>query len=118
MDTTTTTSYGTWYTVTGTVSPAENIAVWIGGSDSEWLTRVEESGALDEMEAAYYRAIQAELPEGVYITPGADFIGPALGIGDDVDLDLSAIVESIDVGQIVERFDPDRTDAATDPSGR
>lgn len=103
---TTTTDYGSWYNVQGyelTVSGTVSQAAGDYGDDFD----------LDAAEAEYYRAIQAALPPGVSLI-GDEFIGPYYdedknfeGYPADEygDLDLTAIVESVDLMEILERHE-------------
>ncbi|MGW3072383.1 hypothetical protein [Kitasatospora sp. NPDC001132] len=105
----TTTSYGTWLNHTKhSLEPESVILDYINGGGSDWCSRVEDSGAFDRMSSDYRDAVQAALPEGVWLT-GEEFIGPAYEKDHswDGDLDISEIIDSIDVGPIVERWDPD-----------
>jgi hypothetical protein len=107
---TTTTDFGSWtnhgdrYELT----VESTVLNFIGGGDSDWRERVETSGAFDRMVSDYRDAIQAALPEGVFLT-GNEFIGPysADDYTWDGELDIHAIVESIDLGAIVDANDPD-----------
>jgi hypothetical protein len=113
---TTTTDYGTWYNHTHSNSnPEGDILDFINGGGSDWCERVDTTGAFDLMARAYRDAIQAALPPGVHLT-GDQFIGPAYDDdkdfdgypeNEDGDLDINAIVESVDLAEIVERYDPD-----------
>ncbi|MFB7672963.1 hypothetical protein ACFC26_16295 [Kitasatospora purpeofusca] len=111
----TTTSYGTWYNHTkSNLSPEGDILDFINGGDSDWRERVETSGAFERMASDYRDAVQAGLPDGVYLT-GDEFIGPAYKddqdfdgyLDEDGDLDISTIIEGVDLAAIVERWDPD-----------
>lgn len=109
-----TTSYGSWYNVTGTnVTPAGDIGDAITGGDREWRERMEESGALDEIESEWRKAIRAALPDGVDLA-GSEFIGPyedrefpGYPTDEYGSLDLAAIVESVDLMEIVQKHDVD-----------
>lgn len=106
---TTPTSYGTWLNHTEhSLSPESVLLDYINGGDSDWCHRVDESGAFECMASDYRDAVQAALPEGVWLT-GNEFIGPAYekDYSWDGELDISEIIEGIDVGPIVERWDPD-----------
>lgn len=113
---TTTTSYGTWCNRVApySTSPDSDLADYIGGGDSDWLERVEKSGALKEMQASYRSAIEAALPPSVSLC-GDEFIGPWQPAGDewegyptteDGGLDIAACLEDIDLEPIVEACDP------------
>lgn len=106
---TTTTDYGSWYNHTGHgPTPESDIADFINGGGTEWCERVEECGAFDLMATDYRNAVQAALPRSVTLT-GDEFIGPAYEEDRDWDgeLDIQAVIESIDLSPIVERWDPD-----------
>lgn len=116
-DSYTNTSYGSWnnhgdkweLTLSASVMGA------IGGGDSEWLDRVQATGAFDKMVAAYDAAIEAALPPDVSLC-GNEFIGPAYPEDDAWkdypqdefgSLDIQAIVDSVDLWPIIETHDPD-----------
>jgi hypothetical protein len=113
---TTTTSYGTWCNQIEpySTSPDADVVDYIGGGDSAWLERVQESGALEEMQAAYRTAINAALPPEISLC-GDEFIGPAYPEEDEFAayptdehgaLDLKACIEDITLEEIVEAHDP------------
>ncbi|MFB6805502.1 hypothetical protein [Streptomyces sp. NPDC056387] len=101
-----TTDYGSWYNVQGyELTVAETVGTAVGdyGDDFD----------LEAAEVEYYRAIQEALPPGVSLA-GNDFIGPYYdddkhfeGFPADEygDLDLTAIVESVDLMAILERHE-------------
>ena len=107
---TTTTSYGAWVnhgddsnrTVEATV------ADYIGGGDADWRQRVESSGAFERMVDDYRAAINNALPDGVSLC-GNEFYGPYHD--DDCtwdgELNISEIIDGIDLAAIVDRNDPD-----------
>lgn len=112
----TTTSYGTWCNQIApfSTSPDVDVVDFIGGADSDWLERVEKSGALEEMKAAFRAAIEAALPDSISLC-GDEFIGPAhpddgefdgYPTDEDGDLDLKACLEDIDLTPIVDANDP------------
>lgn len=112
-----TTEYGTWnnYGDKGNETVEASIIDAINGGEADWCERVETTGALGRMAAAYRSAINDALPEGVVLF-GNEFIGPyapAAGQFDgypadeDGDLDIHAIVEGIDLASIIEQHDPD-----------
>lgn len=115
----TTTSYGTWVnhgdrgnlTVEATVTDAVN------GGDSDWRDRLETTGAFGRIVADYRDAIQAALPQGVFLT-GNEFIGPwrpeegefdGYPADEYGDLDLSQIIDGVDLEPIIARHDPDHS---------
>lgn len=113
---TTTTSYGTWTTRVAPYStgPDADVVDYLNGGEADWRERVERSGALAEMQRAYREAINAALPASVSLC-GDEFIGPAYPeegefdgypVDEDGNLDLGPIVEEIDLGPIVDFYDP------------
>jgi hypothetical protein len=105
----TTTGYGSWLNHTKySLTPESDILDYINGGGTEWCERVDECGAFDLMASGYRDAVQAALPDGVYLT-GDEFIGPAYEKDQswDGELDISEIIEAIGLGSIVERWDPD-----------
>lgn len=111
---TTTTRYGTWCTDGDRANTTIGATVldYLNGGDADWRERVEASGAFDRMVVDYRDAINAALPASVSLC-GDEFIGPyhAADREWDGELDIAAIVESIDLGAIIERHDPDNTEA-------
>ncbi|MFF0597903.1 hypothetical protein [Streptomyces antibioticus] len=112
----TTTSYGTWCNQVNTYSTSPDVDVvdFIGGADSDWLERVEKSGALDKMKACYRSAIEDALPPSVSLC-GDEFIGPwqpeddeweGYPTTEDGGLDIAACLEDIDLTPIVDYHDP------------
>lgn len=116
MSYTTTTSYGTWCNRVSpcSTSPDSDLDDYVGGGDSDWVERLEKSGALEEMRSDYRAAINAALPDSVSLC-GDEFIGPAYPDDDewegyptheDGGLDIAACLEDIDLEPIVEANDP------------
>lgn len=113
---TVTTDYGTWYNHTHSELTVEtDVANYVGGGDPEWVTQVTEGGYLDDMVAAFRAQINAALPSSVSLC-GNDFYGPYYAENCDFDgcptdehgsLDITAIINDIDLAPIVERYDPD-----------
>lgn len=107
---TTTTDYGSWVTDgdRANATTGGTVADYINGGDAGWRNRVESSGAFDRMVSDYRDAINDALPDGVSLI-GDQFIGPYYAEDRtwDGELDIAAIVESIDLGAIVQRHDPD-----------
>ena len=106
---TTTTSYGSWYNNQGyTLTVEQAIADAISGGDSDWIERLDSTGALERIAADYRNAIDEALPAGVHLT-GDEFIGPAYEKDHTWDgtLDIREIIEDIDLFAIVERWDVD-----------
>ncbi|MET9467815.1 hypothetical protein ABZY44_24030 [Streptomyces sp. NPDC006544] len=98
-----TTGYGSWYNVQGhELSAASTVRTAAGDYPDDY--------DLDEVETAYLVAIQEALPPGVYVN-GLEFIGPyndedknfdGYPADEYGDLDLTAIVESVDLMAILE----------------
>ena len=107
---TTTTSYGTWcnHGDRYNVSVEATVTDYIGGGDREWRERVESSGAFDKMVSDYRDAVNEALPASVSLC-GDEFYGPYYEADHDWDgeLDIAGLIEDIDLGEIVERHDPD-----------
>lgn len=113
---TTTTSYGTWYNHTGSnVTVEADVADYVGGGDREWRERIEADGSFDAMVDDYRQAVNDALPAGVSLA-GNDFYGPYYDADKDFDgyptdedgrLDIAAIIADINLGEIVEKNDPD-----------
>ena len=114
-----TTTYGHWTTlVDSTTSTLEQAVLeFVSGADHDWITALKNSGALEDIITEYREAINDALPPGVVLTGSSEFIGPFEHAQDawagyptteDGDLDIGAIVESIDLGAIVARHDPDK----------
>ncbi|MEU3656454.1 hypothetical protein AB0E67_27335 [Streptomyces sp. NPDC032161] len=113
---TTTTSYGTWTNRINTYSagPDADVLDFVNGGDADWRELLEKSGALAEITKAYRDAIEEALPARVFLC-GEEFIGPAYPDDDEFDgypvdengrLDIAACVEGINLGEIVEWYDP------------
>ncbi|MFF0629784.1 hypothetical protein [Streptomyces sp. NPDC004296] len=116
MSYTTTTSYGTWCNQVApySTSPDADVLDYINGGDSDWQQLLEASGALDQIQREYRDAINAALPDSISLC-GDEFIGPAYPEDDEFDgyprdeigrLDFKAMVEDINLGEIVERNEP------------
>lgn len=114
--TTTTTSYGTWCNRVNTysTSPDADVLDYINGGDDDWRTLLEESGALARIQAEYRDAINAALPDDVSLC-GDEFIGPwqpdegefdGYPVDEDGALDFAAMVEDIDLAEIIDRNEP------------
>jgi hypothetical protein len=112
----TTTGYGTWCNRVNqySTSPDADVRDFINGGDNSWQTMLEETGALEEIQDAYRRAIDAVLPPSISLC-GDDFIGPAYPDADEWDgypTDdegspvFEELIADIDLGEIVDRYDP------------
>lgn len=117
MSSTTTTSYGTWCNRVApySTSPDSDVLDYINTGDADWRDLLEKSGALERIQREYRDAINAALPPGITLC-GDEFIGPAYPDEGEFDgyptdehgdsLDFKAMVEDINLGEIVERNDP------------
>lgn len=110
---TVTTSYGSWYNHTGSnLTPSADIQDVMGGADSDWLQRMEDSGAIDDIERDWREAINEALPEGITLA-GEEFYGPHDSDPDYTDeiqdCDIREIINAIDLQDIIERHDVDLT---------
>lgn len=107
---TTTTGYGTWvnHGDTSNSSVEGTIADYMSGGDREWRERMEAAGACEAIAADYRAAVNGALPAGVSLA-GNEFYGPYHDEDCDWDgeLGIAGIIESIDLGAIVERHDVD-----------
>lgn len=114
---TTTTSYGTWSSRVSTysTSPDADVNDYVGTGHPEWRERLETSGALDKIKADYRAAVNDALPPSISLC-GDEFIGPhqpkdgefdGYPTNEDGDLDFAAMIEGIDISEIVDRHDPD-----------
>ncbi|MEU8682918.1 hypothetical protein [Streptomyces sp. NPDC048611] len=112
----TNTSYGTWCNKVNrfSTSPDADVSDYINGGDADWRELLEESGALDQIQSEYRDAINAALPSDISLC-GDEFIGPwepeegefdGYPTNEFGDLDFAAMVEDIDLGEIVERNEP------------
>jgi len=113
---TTNRSYGTWCNRVNqySTSPDSDVVDFINGGDSDWRELLEASGALERIRSEYRNAINDALPSSVALA-GDEFIGPAFPADDEFDdyptdedgrLDIQAILEEVDLGEIVDRNDP------------
>lgn len=113
---TTTTSYGTWNNRVApySTSPDADVDDYITGGDPEWRDLLIASGALDRIKAEYRNAINAALPADIALC-GDEFIGPAepedgefddYPTDEDGNLDFVAMVEDIDLAEIIDRNEP------------
>lgn len=107
---TTTTDYGSWnnHGDSYELTVEATVLNYLNGGDSDWQERVESTGAFDHMVSDYRDAIQAALPEGVFLT-GNEFIGPYYEADQswEGELDIHALIQEIDLTPIVDRHDPD-----------
>jgi len=106
-----TTSYGSWNNHTRyNTSPGADILDVVNGGGSEWVERMQASGALDAVETEWRAAIQAALPEGVTLI-GDEFIGPHSSDPAYTEAiresDFKEIIDGIDLNAIIERHDVD-----------
>ncbi|MFE4915861.1 hypothetical protein ACFRCX_30620 [Streptomyces sp. NPDC056652] len=113
-----TTTYGTWYNFKGhELTVAATVAAAVGDYDDDY--------DLDAIEDDYRDAIQKALPGSVGLA-GEDFIGPYYEKDQDFDgypegefggLDITAIIESVDLMAIVERHEQWTIDQVADHLG-
>jgi hypothetical protein len=97
---TTTTEYGTWADVASEVTVEDTITTALGDHGAGF--------DVDAIVSDYRAAINAALPTGVVLA-GDDFFGPyydrvfpGFPVNGDGALDLKAIVDSVDLWEIVE----------------
>lgn len=106
----TTTNYGSWnnHGDPSNASVEATVIDYLQGADSDWRVRVLATGAYTAIVADYREAINTALPEGVTLA-GDDFYGPCYEKDHtwDGELDIAAIIMDIDLGAIVEKYDPD-----------
>lgn len=112
----TTTSYGTWCNRVApySTSPDADVVDFIGGGPNDWQTLLDASGALARIQSEYRDAINDALPDSISLC-GDEFIGPwqpedgefdDYPRDEDDSLDFAAMVEDIDLTEIVERNEP------------
>ncbi|MEU3020203.1 hypothetical protein ABZ635_22730 [Nocardiopsis sp. NPDC007018] len=105
----TTTSFGSWYNHTGSNLTVEaDVADYVGGGPSEWVERIQADGSFEAMVDAYRAAVNDALPASVSLA-GDEFYGPYYTEDQDWDgeLDIAEIIQNIDLGEIVDKHDPD-----------
>lgn len=106
----TTTSYGTWNNHGDKYNTSVEASVTdaINGGDADWRERVDSTGAFDSIVADYRQAINDALPDSVSLC-GDEFIGPYYDddCGWEGELNISELIEEIDLFAIVEKHDPD-----------
>jgi len=114
---TTTTEYGTWnnHGDSSALTVEASVTNYISGGDSEWVERIQSDGSFDAMVDAYRDAINEALPDGVSLN-GNDFYGPYYDADTDFEgyptnedgrLDIATIIKGVDLGEIVDKHDPD-----------
>lgn len=112
----TTTVYGSFYNVTGSLNPSSVVADYISGGDADWREQIEANGTLNAIIDDYTKAIDAALPDGIWLS-GNEFIGPHHSDPDydeNISLDdFREIIEGVDLDEIVSRHDQAATEAAT-----
>lgn len=106
-----TTTYGTFYNATGSLSPAAVVADYIAGADADWREQMEKVGAIDSIVEAYTDAIDQALPGDVELV-GDEFIGPHHSDDaydeDAADLDsYREIIDGIDLDGIIKQHEKD-----------
>lgn len=120
----TTTVYGHWTNIIDPTSSTveQTVAKFLVAAAPDWAAALEESGVLEDIVQEFRDAINDALPTGVTLA-GSEFVGPAdcdpaewAGYpvtGDE--LDIAEIVESVDLGAIVERYAPHRREEDSAP---
>lgn len=110
--TSTTTSYGTWNDACRAhVSAEQTLEAYYADASPDWIERFEEQG-YDLALADFRQAVADALPEGLILV-GDEFIktGSINLAGcpttDEGRVDLTELVEGIDLGSIVDEHDPD-----------
>lgn len=98
----TTTSYGSFYNFTRSVSPMAVIYDYIMHADTAWIDAMETSGNLQLIEGEYRDAVNAALPDGMWLV-GEQIIGYI-----DIEFDDDEIhdrIDLIDLAAIVDKYD-------------
>jgi hypothetical protein len=102
---TTTTNFGTWLNHAGSLTVEQTIADYVGDFADDY--------DLDAIARDYRDAVNEAMPHGVTLA-GNEFYGPYYETDRDFDgypadehdeLDMAAIIESVDFVEIVERHD-------------
>lgn len=104
---TTTKVYGYWYDFTGYNTTVEgDVATFVAAYSDEWRERIVAEGHFAKMVEAYREAINDALPKGVCLA-GNVIYGPARDADKYSRRDIAEIIDSVDLGAIVEKYDPD-----------
>ncbi len=111
----TTTNYGSWASHgTGVVSISDTVTDFVNGGGQDWLDTLVETGAFDRIVDDVRAAINANLPGGVTLN-GDEFYGPYPLPGGvrphHLNTLIPEVIESVDLGAIIERHDPDNQTA-------
>lgn len=102
---TTTTNYGSWLNTVGDLGVAYTINIHVGDYEDDY--------DMDAIKDEYLEAVDAALPNGVFLS-GDEFIGPfheedrhfdGYPLDDEGELDIAAIIESIDLPAIVDKHE-------------
>lgn len=115
------TTYGTWnnHGDNSALTVEASIANATATAPCEWLERMEEAGAFTKIANKYRTMINAALPDSVCLS-GNEFYGPYAPEDQDFEgypqdkhgaLDIKAIIESVDLWEIVGRYDVDNVPA-------
>ncbi|MEU7156058.1 hypothetical protein AB0A98_06385 [Streptomyces chrestomyceticus] len=100
-------------------SPDVDVLDRINGGDNAWRELLDKCGVLQRIQTEYRNAINAALPDDISLC-GDMLIGPYYGPGDEAEdndldgyptdkhggLDSQALVEDIDLDEIIERNEP------------
>lgn len=101
-----TTVYGDFHNATGSSNPETLVADYLASAPTEWRQQMEAIGAVDAIVEDYVSAIDAALPDNVWLS-GSEFIGPHHTDEDYEDApsmdDIRELLADIDLGAIVER---------------
>lgn len=106
-----TTGYGSWYNHTGhNTSPEADIADAMNGGGSDWCQRMDAAGATEAIADDYRDAVQAALPDGIYLT-GDEFLGlhqQDPNYTDEIgDFDIRAAIKSVNLNALIQKHDID-----------
>ncbi|WP_258047454.1 hypothetical protein [Streptomyces sp. SM13] len=112
-----TTPYGTWYNKAGELTVGNSVLGAVGDFEDEF--------DMDAIESDYRDAIEEALPDGVFLS-GQEFTGPYYEADQDFDgypqddngqLDIPAIIASVDLMAIVQKHELWTIDQVADELG-